>query len=164
MYDNTRTCITVKTFQQHRARMVGSYVLYYLSVVGPCTHHFSWFGSGSHMHIAQFVIAMLAAVLELKIRLSHRWEKATFCLQGLNIHIRESKRHLTLVSCFTSHFRTSVSVLLFLYFGFHTSAFSTCPCKYCHTQWSYCNLLSVNHFCDFLKGEYSSSSNAKFGL
>jgi len=34
------------------------------------------------MHIPQFVIATLAAVLEPKIRLSHRRDWAPFCLQG----------------------------------------------------------------------------------
>ena len=56
---------------------------------------FLGFESGFHMHIAQFVIATLGAVLEPKIRLSHRrlGIEPPFVYQGFNTHIRESKRH-----------------------------------------------------------------------
>jgi len=67
--EGTQGVLLVDASKERRAHMVGS-----------CTHHLSWFGSGCHRHIAQFVIAMLAAVLEPKIRLSHRRDRVTFCL------------------------------------------------------------------------------------
>ena len=117
-YDNARICVTVKTFQERRAHVVGS-----------CTQRLSWFGSGCHMHIAQFVIATLATVLDPKIRLSHRRDRVTFCLQSLNTHIRESlntDRRLFFSLPYFG-FCTSISVLRFLHFSvFHLPFDSFC--------------------------------------
>ena len=53
----------------------------------------AWFGSGCHMHIAQFVIATFAAVVEPKIRLSHRRDRVSPFVYKASTHIRESIRH-----------------------------------------------------------------------
>ena len=55
-------------------------------MVGPCTHCLSWFGSGCHVHIAQFVIATLAAVLQPKIRLSHHRDWAPLSTRPQHTH------------------------------------------------------------------------------
>ena len=109
-YDNTRICITFKSFQEHRAHMVG-----------PCTLRLSWFGSGSHMHIAQFVIAMLATFLELKIQLSHARDWAPLLSTRPQHTYSWVNNAETQIGGFSSHFCTSVSALPFLYFGFRTS-------------------------------------------
>jgi len=69
------------------------------------------------MHVAQFVIVTLATVLEPKIWLSHCKDRVTFCLQSLNTRICESIRH----------YKHWMRLFFWLpYFGFCTSAFSTC--------------------------------------
>ena len=55
-------------------------------MVGSCTHRLCWFGSGCHMHIARFVIATLAAVLEPKTRCHRTFSiPSFFCIPVHNI-------------------------------------------------------------------------------